>query len=270
MTELVSVNGVELAYHQCGDGEPFVLVHGWTGSSSGWRGVIEPLAESHRVITYDHRGHGDSTNTGDAATYTFAQLVADFADLVEELGLEPFHLLGHSMGGLVVMRYALTHPHRIRSLVLMNTGASPAAGSEGWVQPLIELVREGGTAAYYQAAKDYVGDAGPTGEDRRRDFKDDIDRVDPVAFMALGRELTAYESVLPRLAGLSMPTTVLVGENDVGLRPAAADLARTIPGAVLDVIPGAAHLPHHEQPQAWLASVDAHFARLTERAGAGA
>ena len=57
-------------------------------------------------MTYDHRGHGESPNTGDAATYVFDQLVADMAGLVDSLGLGQFDLLGHSMGGIVAMRYA--------------------------------------------------------------------------------------------------------------------------------------------------------------------
>ncbi len=109
MTERVQVNGVELAYEVHGslDGGavPLLLAHGYTGSRLDWLDVIDRLAASRPVVAYDHRGHGESSNTGDAATYTFAQLTADLAGFVDALGLASFDLLGHSMGGMVALRY---------------------------------------------------------------------------------------------------------------------------------------------------------------------
>jgi pimeloyl-ACP methyl ester carboxylesterase len=68
---LISVNDVELSVAEHGAGDPLVLVHGFTGSADDWAGVVGPLSADRRVITVEHRGHGDSTNTGDASTYTF-------------------------------------------------------------------------------------------------------------------------------------------------------------------------------------------------------
>lgn len=262
MTGVVAVNGVDLAYDRRGEGEPFVLVHGWTGSGRGWNGVVDHLAKSNSVVTYDQRGHGRSTNTGDLKTYTFDQLVDDFVDLVDGIDLDPFHLLGHSMGGIVAMRYALEHQAQIRSLVLMDTGAGAAPGAADVMQPLIDIVRVGGTSAYYEAARDYVAGSSANGERALADFKTDIAAVDPAAFIAFAEQLSTFESVLDQLSRLSLPTTVIVGENDVNLLPAADDLVSTIPGSVLDVIPDAAHLPHLENREGWLAAVDRHLARV--------
>jgi pimeloyl-ACP methyl ester carboxylesterase len=85
--------------------------------------------------------------------------------------------------------------------------------------------------------------------------------MDPVAFTELGEELLTYPSVLDRLATLDIPTTVIVGEKDAGLRPAADALAATIPGAAIVVVPGAAHSPQDENRDAWLTAVEAHLAR---------
>lgn len=256
------VHGVELAYECRGDGETFVLVHGWTGSGRGWSGVIDRLAERRRVVVFDHRGHGRSTNTGDPATYTLAQLADDFAALADAIGLDSFHLLGHSMGGSVAMRYAVAHPARLRSLVLMDTGAASAPGSAELMQPLVDIVEAGGTAAYYEAAKSYVGLPGAAGDAARAAFKWDIEHVDPVAFVALAHELCRFGSMLDQLRRLAVPTTVIVGEHDTHLRGAADDLAGAIAGAALEVIPAAAHLPHTENTEAWLAAVERHFARV--------
>jgi pimeloyl-ACP methyl ester carboxylesterase len=254
---LISVaEEVELHVEVQGEGDPLVLLHGFTGSARDWDGVVPRLADGRQVVTVEHRGHGRSTNTGDAATYRFDQLVADLRVVVEHLGLAPFDLLGHSMGGVVAMRYALGHPGRLRSLLLMDTGAGAAPGDgESWLRGGIELARTGGTAAVLEAIAPFVGD------EERAGLEANLGPMDGVAFATLGEELLAYGSVLPQLAHLDLPTTVLVGEHDTGLRTAADDLAGTIPGAVLEVIAGAGHSPQTDQPEAWLGVVRRHLER---------
>jgi pimeloyl-ACP methyl ester carboxylesterase len=224
--------------------------------------VVDDLAALRQVITVEHRGHGASTNTGDAATYTFDQLVADFGQVADALGLGRFDLLGHSMGGIVAMRYALADTDRLRSLVLMDTGAaaSPEGPQHAWMRAGFELSREGGMAAVFEVIAPFLGE-GDAGDQARAEVRAKYDRMDPVAFRALGEELLAHPSVLDRLATLTVPTTVIVGEHDTGLRPESDALAATIPGAVLVVIPDAAHSPQVENREAWLEAVIAHLQR---------
>ncbi|MEY2469249.1 MAG: hypothetical protein QOF21_1947, partial [Actinomycetota bacterium] len=118
------INGLDLNVIDEGASDvPLVLVHGYTGGASDWDDVAPTLASSRRVVRYDHRGHAQSTNTSDASSYTFDALVRDLAALVDALGVSQIDLLGHSMGGVTVMRYVLERPERVRSLVLMDTGA---------------------------------------------------------------------------------------------------------------------------------------------------
>ena len=252
---------VDLAYDCTGDGFPLVLVHGYTGSSLDWSGVVEALATERQVVTFDHRGHGESPNTGDAATYTFDQLVADMTVLLDDLELERFDLLGHSMGGIVSMRYALAHPERVRSLVLMDTAAGSAVDNAEMMRAGIEMVRTQGTSALYELLQGFLGE-GDAAEAQRVAMKTKLSQMDPVAFTELGDELITYPSILDRLPGLGIPTTVIVGVNDHGLRGAADDLAATIPGAELVVIPDAAHSPQEENRDAWLVAVEGHLARV--------
>ena len=266
MTDTVRVNGVDLAVERHGTrtGAPLVMVHGWSGSRGGWATVLDGLTASHEVITYDHRGHGGSSKSGREEGYTIDQLVDDFLAVTDELGLQSFHLLGHSLGGLVSMRYALERPERVRSLLLVDTGATPSSGAQEWMDTLVEVVRTQGLDAYYDMVLPYVGAPGPEGERARDMFRADLDSLDPAAFTSLALELTRYEPILDRLPELRIPTTVVVGENDAGLRPAADELVAAIGGAVLDVIGGAGHSPHVDDPQAWLAAVERHFRRLEQ------
>ncbi len=252
---------VALAYDSTGEGFPLVLVHGFTGSSLDWVDVIEPLAEDRQVVTFDHRGHGDSPNTGDAASYTFDQLVDDMTEMLEDLELDRFDLLGHSMGGIVSMRYALAHPERVRSLILMDTAAEASADNTDMMRAGIEQVRIQGTSALYELIQGFLGE-GALADSRRARMQTKLGQMDPVAFTELGEELLTYPSVLDQLAGLRIPTTVIVGVNDHALRGRADDLAATIPGAELVVIPDAAHSPQEENRDAWLAAVGHHLSRV--------
>lgn len=253
--------GVSIAVGDHGDpaGDPLLLVHGFTGSSTDFAGVVPGLVEGRRVLTVDHRGHGDSTNTGDAASYTFDQLATDLAAVVEALGLDRFDLLGHSMGGIVSMRYLLAspaHEARVRSLVLMDTGAGAddMGGVAGWFAAGIDQVRANGLLALLEVVAPMVPEAD------RAHLRGNWSRMDGVAFCELGVELTTHPSMLDRLARIAIPTTVLVGELDAGLRGASDALAATIPGASLVVIDGAGHSPQIDRPDEWTAAVLAHLA----------
>jgi pimeloyl-ACP methyl ester carboxylesterase len=249
---------IELWHEAHGAGEPpLVLVHGFTGSHRDWAGVVDELAAGRRVITLDHRGHGLSPNTGAPPTYRFEVLTDDLERLVDELAPGPFDLLGHSMGGVVAMRYALRHPGRLRSLVLMDTAGAPASDRVGgWMQAGIDTVRDGGMAALAERMEAFLPDA-----DRAR-VRWSLEQMDPVAFVELAEELHRYPSMLEELAHLDLATTVVVGEGDAGLRPAADALASTIPGAVFELIPDAAHSPQLENREEWVRAVTSHLRRL--------
>jgi pimeloyl-ACP methyl ester carboxylesterase len=251
----------ELAHTTHGHGDPpLLLVHGYTGSQLDWIDVIDPLAQDRRVITVDHRGHGESPNFDDESSYSLAILGEDFAAFVDRLELGCFDLLGHSMGGMIAMRYALAHPERIRSLILMDTAPGPIGGDNDFIVAGIALARAEGLDAVFAQIEGFMANipnGGPIVERMRTKWS----QLDVAAFCALGDELGAHDSVLDRLDELAMPTTVIVGEHDLPFRDPADAMMAKIPNATLEVIAGAAHSPQEEQPAAWLAAVRSHLAR---------
>jgi pimeloyl-ACP methyl ester carboxylesterase len=258
----LTIGSVDLAYNDEGAGAPpLLLLHGYTGAASDFADVTPPLAASRRVVAYDQRGHGDSTNTGDAATYTFHQLTDDLTGFVDALDLAPIDLLGHSMGGIIAMRYVLAHPERVRSLVLMDTAAAPAGAMPKQIRDgLVSLAHDEGMPAVFAVIKEFLTNAGMAEaliERMRRKFE----RLDPEAFGALAEGLETYASLIERLPEISCPTTVIVGELDAGLRASADVLALSIEGAHLAVIEGAGHSPQEDRPDEWVAVVEAHLAR---------
>lgn len=262
--DTVAVGPAQLVYQRRGrsTGEPpLLLLHGYVGSSADWAGVGPALAERREVITYDHRGHGDSTNFGDERAYTFDRLVDDLRGFLDALGVDRVDLLGHSMGGVVAQIFTLSNPQRVRSLVLMDTSPLPNSGLGGlalgaagvaagrWgMAPLVGLADK-----FIPAAPDEAGRARQVVQRRA------MTKMDPAAFRGFGRELRIYPSLVGRLGAITCPTLVMVGERDRGLHRGSLALARGIPGARLVVIRGAMHSPQTEQPQAWLDAVETHL-----------
>lgn len=259
---------VVLRYDDHGHGDPaLLLVHGFTGAALDFVDVIPALAADRRVVAYDHRGHGDSTNTSDPRSYTFAHLTDDLACFVDELDLAPLDVLGHSMGGIVALQFALAHPKYVRSLVLMDTGAAPVGSLSGVFDGLIPIAREQGMEAAFEIVRSFWQQhAGSTGTPADpalvQRVHDKFCTMDPEAFAAFAEELGNYPSMVERLGEIACPVTVIVGENDSGLRASADTLAAGIPNAELIVIPDAGHSPQEDQPDAWTDAVRGHLGRL--------
>ncbi len=272
-TETFHVHGVDLSWSERGSGEPaFVLCHGYTGSSHDWALQVDELARRRRVVTYDHRGHGYSTKVGSLEGYTIAQLADDLAAFLDAVGGGPVDLLGHSMGGRVVMTMVLERPDLVRSLILMDTSA--------WsFQPPDEEIRN----LVRQFIDSFDPAAGMPSDFSLEGPEDTLIRttvpaewvteketisagMDAYALKGLGLELWAdaeegQGSLRSRLAGISCPVTVVVGEHDHPLVDQAPDLTAEVADGRLVVIDGAYHSPQLTHPDEWRAAVEAHLAR---------
>jgi len=274
MLRKIAVRDIEMEVEEQGDGErAFVLVHGFTGSRDDFRERVPELAALGRTIALDQRGHGGTTNSGRAADYTLDGLVADLAVAFDALELERADLLGHSLGGMVTMRFALAHPERVASLVLMDTSPRPMPMPipEEARETLAKLAREQGVAALLPGMRRRpLESLAPA---RRRSIEVDgdaywmrierkLEAMDPIAWQELIRVLGEHEPVADRLGEIRCPTTVLVGAEDVFFLPPADELERGIPGAVRVTIPDAEHSPQLENPAAWSEAVRSHLARV--------
>jgi pimeloyl-ACP methyl ester carboxylesterase len=112
----LSSNGVSIRYEAHGThGRPLVFVHCWSCDRRYWRGQVEHFGRGHRVVTVDLAGHGES-GTG-RAEWTMPAFGEDVVAVVEELGLEDVVLVGHSMGGDVIVEAALRLQGRVAALV---------------------------------------------------------------------------------------------------------------------------------------------------------
>src|SRR5438105_10723809 len=118
--EEITLHGHHVRYRQEGWGPVILLIHGITGSSDTWDGVIEPLAERYTVVAPDLLGHGESAKPrGD---YSLGAYASGVRDLLQAIGHDRTTVVGHSLGGGVAMQFAYQFPERCERLVLVSSG----------------------------------------------------------------------------------------------------------------------------------------------------
>ena len=274
--ETFHVHGVDLVWTERGSsarGTPtLVLCHGYTGSSHDFALQVDALAADRRVVTLDHRGHGLSSKTGHLDGYTIDQLAADLTMLLESVGEGPVDLLGHSMGGRVVMSLALARPDLVHSLILMDTSASSFLPDDKDVRALVHgFVNSFDPAGGMPATLSMGGPEddlieAQTPPEWRREKDALFAGMDPYAVKALGVALLGdaaddAASLRARLPSVTCLTTVIVGEHDHPLVDQAPELAQTLADGRLTVIAGAYHSPQLTHPAEWRTAVGNHLAR---------
>ena len=135
----VDVGGVRLAYREEGTGDPpIVLVHGMACDHTHLLPQLEHFAPRHRVIAVDQRGHGAS-DAPDGA-YTTEQFAEDLLALMDRLDVERPILVGHSLGGGVVLHAAVEHPERVRAVALLDSGIRRTAARKEELQPFYDTL----------------------------------------------------------------------------------------------------------------------------------
>jgi pimeloyl-ACP methyl ester carboxylesterase len=277
----IDLHGHQVVYRIAGSGPAVVLVHGMVNSSRHWQAVAQRLAERYTVIAPDLVGHGDSaTPRGD---YSLGAHAAVIRDLLSALGVERATIVGHSFGGGVAMVFFWQFPHRVERLALVSSGG---LGRE--VSPLLRSATMPGGSLLISLA----GHARVTGgleragaELRRRGSGlgvqlQAIARAlrplgGPGARAAFVQSLRAVidlrgqrVSATDRLYLLeAVPTLIAWGERDrtIPLEHGRAAHA-AVPHSRLVTVPGAAHFPHLEAPDA-LAEALHDFIATTEPAG---
>ncbi len=106
-----------LHYQEYGNGQPLVILHGLLGSLDNWHTLSRTFASSFRVLAVDQRNHGKSPHSD---VFTYDAMAEDLTELLDRLKIPSAHLLGHSMGGKTAMRFALSNPSRVKSLIVVD------------------------------------------------------------------------------------------------------------------------------------------------------
>lgn len=231
-------------------GAPLILGPSLGTSTQVWKHQIGTLSRRHRVLRFDLPGHGGSAPDPTAVTVErLAELVLGLADAQ---GWETFHYAGISLGGAIGATLAATRPERVSSLALICSSArfGPA---EAWLERAA-LVREQGMAPL-AASSPARWFAGPHDEE----LVSEIAAVHPEGYAACCTALASYD-LRGRLGGITCPTLVIAGRDDIATPPAhARELADGIAGAALTELPRAGHLAPVDRPEAVTAALADHL-----------
>lgn len=252
------INGVLLHYRLQGrDDAPALVFANSLGTDARiWDGVIEALAPSYRILSYDKRGHGLSD--APAGDYSLADHVDDFVGLLEITGIDRLALAGVSVGGLIAQGFAVRYPERLAALVLCDT--APRLGDHSTWQARIDAVRGAGLASIAdQVMERWFSDGFRTNEaDNLAGWRNLFLRTDADGYCGTCATLRDTD-LTAAVASIATPTLVVAGADD---RSTPVDLvascARAIPGARFEIIQNAGHIPSIEQP-AELARLMAEF-----------
>lgn len=270
-----SYDGVEIAYHIFGEGEPLVVLPGGPGRPSGYLGDLGGLSRSRQLILMDPRGTGDSATPADEGTYRVDRQARDVEALVDHLDLDTVDVLGHSAGASMAVMFAAEHPERLRRLILVTPS--------GRVLGVPTIGFEEAVAA--RSAEPWFADA-IAAEAALEVLPDDADiaerdellaRVTPFFYGRWDAAAEAHSIAFPHvdvaaagyyrdftsdapavralLAALTAPTLVVAGEVDGMPTPAVADMiAKLFPNGRSATVPGG-HYPWVDDPAAFVTTI---------------
>ncbi|CAN5913813.1 alpha/beta hydrolase [soil metagenome] len=258
--EFVEVEGARLYYYAAGTrgvGEPVVFLHGFPTSGHLWGDVITQMSSGHRLVVVDLLGYGRSDPPGGRPLSLKAH-AARVVGLLDALGIGSACVVGHELGGGVAQSLALDWPSRVSRLALIDSVAL-----DGWptrdvrvaraLLPLLRLLPATWLLPIFRAELergyiDGVHAMHSIAKYQRAFASDDGCRVLLAHLAALdARETLALGA---RLGEVTIPTAVIWGSHDPYLRISLGTrLARSIPGATLDILSGARHFTPEEEPR---------------------
>lgn len=245
-TGYVDVNGVHMYYETYGAGTPLVLLHGGMLSIDlSFAALIPTLSGTHRVIGVEMQGHGRTADTD--RPITPAALASDVVGLLDHLGIERAHVLGHSMGGAVTMELAVSHPGRVRSVVPMSISVR----ADGLHEDLTDPSRHA-TSPRMPTQQDFL------------EFTAEYKRLSPhpdhfdeflASLSASNADLQGWSD--EQLARVAAPVLLVLGDRDFTTVEHAALMQQLIPGAQLAVLPDTTHMQVTRRAELLLPMLDA-------------
>lgn len=258
-----SVNGQNLYYEDTGGpGPALVFSHGLLMDHSMFAPQVQALKAGFRCITWDERGHGQTADPQQCAPFSYYDSADDLAALLEHLGVSQAVFVGMSQGGYLALRCALSHPEKVRALVLIDTQAmqeDPEKMSDHEV--LVKAWLAHGLSDDMATVVEHaILGAGWPGASA---WRDKWKQVTPANLGQCFMTLAQRDDISERLADIPVAALVIHGEQDQAIVPARAQaMAQGLRGAQWVQIAGAGHAANLTHPEPVNAAIEQFLAQL--------
>jgi pimeloyl-ACP methyl ester carboxylesterase len=262
MPKIKTADGVYLYYEEAGAGTPVVFVHEFAGDYRTWEPQMRRFARSHRCVTYSQRGYPPSDVPDDPARYGQDIARGDVIALMDALGIDRAHIVGHSMGAYTALHVGLRHPGRCISVTAAGCGwgslPDPAARQAMRAQAA-ENAKMFSDNSMAKAAALYADTATrqPQKNKDPRGYAEFVRMLSEHSALGHALTMTMLQAKRPTLWDLeadlkkfSVPLLVIVGDEDETCLDGSMFLKRTAPTAALLVIPRSGHTITSEEPDA--------------------
>jgi len=249
---------MKLFYRESGEGRPLIILHGLFGSSDNWMSVTKELAFKYKVYVLDARNHGQSPHV---PIHNYEAMAADLKEFISDHKLENPILIGHSMGGKTIMRFAAEYPDIAEKLVVVDIsprfyGRHHEAILRGFAAINLETLQTRNEAD--ALLSQYVGDIGV-----RMFLLKSLYRTTDGKFQwrinlpVINEQIDNIGEALPATAKIDIPTLFIRGsesgyieENDTAL------IAQHFSNYKIETVEGASHFVHAEKPKEVIALIE--------------
>lgn len=251
----IAVKGGQIYYEVAGEGPALILVHGGFGDRRMWDHQFQSLADDFRVVRYDHRGFGGSPAPDKAYSP-----VDDLVRLMDHLQIRRAHLVGNSLGGALVLDFALLHPERVNRAVVVASGANGYPYEDKDVESVAAIFKaareEGLERAAWLWLQHPMVTVASTDPEVAPKLRAMVEENRAVFLMRHWPTERVEPSTWQRLSRIRPPVLFVVGDRDTPLvRQVVEETRRKVPASELVVLHGTDHLPHMEKPDEFNALV---------------
>ena len=247
----VRVGDIEMSYRIVGEGEPLVMIMGYSCPMEFWPSrLIKRLSSDYKIIIFDNRGIGDTTSSPE--DFSIEQLADDTAGLLDALGINRAHILGWSLGGYIAQELVLKYPDKVDKLILYATDC----GGDISVKPMKEVeILFDTSGSYQERMKRWARLMFPSKwyKTRQEEIEEGFSLLrEPASVDNIKRQIKAikeWKGTCARLSQLEKATLVVVGTEDVLIPPENSRiLAKSIPHATLVEVKNCGHGLMYQYP----------------------
>lgn len=255
----MEVNGIKYHVEVVGEGDPLLVLHGFTGSIQSWNPFIEEWSKQFTLILVDLLGHGQTDHPPDSKRYSTECATLDLQTILNTLGVGKTHVLGYSMGGRLALSFTIMFPNSVQSLILESSSPGLSEKKERTDREandykLASKIEQEGIEAfidYWEGLPLFRSQQDILSFDKRQRLRRERLKNDVAG---LGNSLRGFGTgVQPswweHLQTLQIPVLLIVGEDDKKFCRINNEMNKRLPNSKIIVVKDAGHTIHLEQPE---------------------